>query len=76
VTELLLRMGTESPIHGSGYPLQGVDACLMEYLPSNSRITDSQDAAKSAELRLLCKPRPAACALTPGPGSGSMTYVG
>jgi hypothetical protein len=29
----------------------------------NSRTTDSRGAAKSAELLLLCKPRPAACAL-------------
>src|SRR6185312_2797539 len=32
-------------------------------LLTNSRTTDSRDAAKSAELDLPCEPRPAACAL-------------
>src|SRR5689334_9840358 len=33
-------------------------------LLTNSRTTDSRDAAKSAELDSRCEPRPAACALS------------
>jgi len=40
-------------------------------LPSNSRTTDSRDAATSAELPLLCRPRPAACALL---GCGALHF--
>ena len=36
---------------------------LRKALLSNSRTTDSRDAAKSAELHLRCEPHPAACAL-------------